>query len=45
MAGDRFYEQQGQNAQAVAQFQKYLELAPDNAPFRAEAAAAVERLK
>jgi YYY domain-containing protein len=39
------YEKQGQNAQAVEQYQKYLELAPKDAPFRADATLAIERLK
>jgi YYY domain-containing protein len=39
------YEKQGQNAQALEQYQKYVELAPPDAPFRADAATAIERLK
>jgi tetratricopeptide (TPR) repeat protein len=39
------YAQQGLNPQAVEQYQKYLEVAPANDPFRQAAAEAIERLK
>jgi YYY domain-containing protein len=39
------YEQQGQKAPAVEQYQKYLEIAPPDAEFRNAATKAIERLK
>ncbi len=41
----QIYEQQGQQAQAVEQYQKYLEVAPPDAEFRNAATEAIERLK
>jgi cytochrome c-type biogenesis protein CcmH/NrfG len=39
------YEQQGQKASAVEQYQKYLDVAPPDAEFRNAATEAIERLK